>query len=258
MNQRIQSSANRDRAQRALDKVQQQSTGEEVVGVALFYILTPALLAWGAYQVAMKCLRRRDRLLKEQKYSLYLLLLIELVGSLVGMTNQGLIHSNDYSLKRCQDAHVFSAMLFNLHIFTALFYLYHFKKRVEDPTVSKFWKEMVVLLGLFILSGALSVGAGSFQCGYLEAVAKGISGVRTYGNLMAAWALVVAPVFQYLRFAIAHACQGVLAKAMRARLRMLNYLVAVICLQILVKVLGSIVALFVEYEADVFLVRSVR
>ena len=135
-----------------------------------------------------------------------------------------------------------------------------FKKRIEDPTMnSSKIKEILSFLLLIIPAGLISIGAGNYQCMYLEepkVILK--DDLRNYGGFMSCWSILTIPAFYYMKVQIVEASAGVIQKAIRTLLRMTTLLLNTITLQIVMKVVFSILSLFVEYENDSLIVRSIK
>lgn len=138
-----------------------------ITGILVYYLLTPATLIWGIHSLIKKFRQRRENILQEQKYAVYLLLLIELITALAGVILQVTIQNDSLTVDSCQNIHTVLIGVYNLHVFLAAFYLYHMKKRIEDPTVRNFSKEITILVSLLLTNFIFSIGSKDFQCTYM-------------------------------------------------------------------------------------------
>ena len=86
----------------------------------------------------------------------------------MGVASQIVIQQDSYTLNYCNRLHIVLTGAYNLHIFLAIFYMYHLKIRIEDPTSRKIVREVVFFLALWIPAILLSIGSHSFNCAFIN------------------------------------------------------------------------------------------
>jgi len=67
--------------------VENETTIEKIIGMIIFYVLTPLILIYGIYKLIRRFILRKNTFFKEQRYVLYYLSVIEIASAIVGMIN---------------------------------------------------------------------------------------------------------------------------------------------------------------------------
>lgn len=154
--------------------------------------------------------------------------MVEFLTATMGVVSQAIIQQSSFTVEYCQSMHSLLTGAYNLHVSLAIFYMYYLKKRIEDPTTSKVFREVALFVSMAIPTVLFSIGSGRFQCAYLDDGNNFDDGLTKYAAIISFWSILAVPVLQYLRLAINDACTGFLMKAMRTQLKFMSYLVHVI------------------------------
>jgi hypothetical protein len=110
------------------------------------------IAGWCAYKLANKMVNRPDSLIREQKYAVYLIFLLQFADVLVGM----LINSELLEEPYLDAAEVFLRFSFNWHLLLIVFYLHYLQLQLEDPLRSKLSKELQAFIVVLIIAAIMS------------------------------------------------------------------------------------------------------